>query len=461
MSRVSVVSIVILLTGLASASATGPSSQDVARLGAEWQDWAVAAVAAHGSLYLAGYTDSDQLVGDTTAFDAFVMRLDETTGEVERVARLGGASFDAAFAMAATSDGVVVGGLTYSTDFPATVGRTYTLGGGRTSDGWAAKLDVDLAPVWATYVGGSGEDAVLGLTADAQDRPILVGRTESVDLPTAHAAQDMRRGAADGFLTRLSADGTEVQLGTYLGGGFGTEIFGPLALVAPSECAGRDAAHAVGTVGTSLLVAGTTCAGPVSDFPGVGHAGTPGQESAFVLRLDESGELEHARVFHEHAGSGATSLDVDEDGTAWIAGWLSAAGGSDAFVVAMDPTDQYSDLLRLGGSSGETAAAIQVEGDRVWLTGYTYSRDFPGATTALNQGGRKSADDAYLSLLDKNLTLQYTLLVGGSSYDAGFALAASQGVAWLSGFTISEDLPVTRSSSPPQHVDILLARVAT
>lgn len=79
------------------------------------------------------------------------------------------------------------------------------------------------AITWATYLGGSGDEAQVPLAGevhvarDGAGNVYLAGTTRSADFPTTAGADRDLDGGADVFVTKLSPAGT-VLYSTYLGG---------------------------------------------------------------------------------------------------------------------------------------------------------------------------------------------------------------------------------------------------
>ncbi len=116
------------------------------------------------------------------------------------------------------NDYVYIVSQTSSVDFPVTAGVVQgVLAGGQ--DAFVAKLAPDLSSVvWATYLGGSGDDAAMGLRLTADHKVYVTGGTASSDFPvTPGAYQASLQGEVDAYVTLLSADGTAILASTYLG----------------------------------------------------------------------------------------------------------------------------------------------------------------------------------------------------------------------------------------------------
>ena len=188
-----------------------------------------------GDVYLAGTTSSADFVTTPGAFmeslqgsnSAFILRL--AGGDYSLVAStlVGGDMLDGATSIAISSNGksngrVVVGGMTSSSDFPASSNAFQSTFGGGQFDGFLAVLDSNLQAVeYSTYVGGQGFDVFFADAADG-NRIHVGGLTSSNNLPSSpDALQAGFAGSIDGYLLTLNlgAKGTStVEFSTYFGG---------------------------------------------------------------------------------------------------------------------------------------------------------------------------------------------------------------------------------------------------
>jgi hypothetical protein len=145
--------------------------------------------------------------------DAFVTKFSVDGGSRVYSTYLGGSSDDQGLGIAVDGSGhACVAGFTNSTNFPATTGGYQTTNGGR-YDAFVAKLSVDGASrVYATYLGGSSNDAGYGIALDGSGYAYVTGTTSSTDFPaTTGAYQTAHGGSAandDAFITKLSPNGS-------------------------------------------------------------------------------------------------------------------------------------------------------------------------------------------------------------------------------------------------------------
>jgi len=231
-----------------------------------------------------------------------------------------------------------VAGHTKSADFPVTPEAFQPRLGGQ-SDCYLAKLSRDARKVlWATYLGGSGNEF-------AEHRPwltpdgslLLAGFCGSADFPTTPGAfQRKLNGKSDGFLTKLAPDGRSLVFSTLLGGS-DTENW----LMPTVDRQGR--IYVVGSTGSR-------------DFPVTPDALQPrfggGREDAALAIFSPDGsKLLYATYFGGGGEEMFRSLALGPSGELYLVGNTSSddfpatpgavqtrhAGKGDAFVMKLVP----------------------------------------------------------------------------------------------------------------------------
>lgn len=112
-----------------------------------------------------------------------------------------------------------VSSCTKSINFPATPGAYQTSFQGGTQDGCVFKMSNDLSTMfWATYLGGSEDDAAYYLDIDPNQNVYVTGGTSSSNFPiTAGAFNTNYGGLIDGYITRLQSDGSNILQSTFIG----------------------------------------------------------------------------------------------------------------------------------------------------------------------------------------------------------------------------------------------------
>lgn len=153
--------------------------------------------------------------------------------DVAFISYLGGRGEDTIRDVAVGSDGdIYLTGGTGSQDFPVTPGAydtTLNPGSGGASfgahDAWVARLRPDGARVWVTFVGGPSYDRAYAIEVDASG--VYIAGRAGASFPTTPGALqpsfagDFNPGPAygpqDGFVAKLSLDGTQLLWATYFG----------------------------------------------------------------------------------------------------------------------------------------------------------------------------------------------------------------------------------------------------
>jgi sugar lactone lactonase YvrE len=116
--------------------------------------------------------------------------------------------------------------------------------------------------------------------------------------------------------------------------------------------------------------------------------------------------------------------------------------------LIIDPVLSYSTYL--GGSNGDVGFGVAIDGQgNTYVTGTTYSQDFPVSATAYGPSTQgTAAPEAFVTKINPTgTTLVYSTYIGGSgdAYGGDGATAIkvdSKGDAYIAGATFSEDFPV-------------------
>jgi hypothetical protein len=165
------------------------------------------------------------------SWDAFVVELTVTGGELRYGTFLGDTNIDNARGVALDSAGApVVCGQTVSAGFPTTPGAYNTVIA--SADGFVTKLSADFASlVYSTFLGGSVNEDARHIALDSAGAAYVCGDTSSAGFPTTTGAYDETHngGSYDAFVVKLSPDGSSLNYGTLLGGS-GTDYGLALAL---------------------------------------------------------------------------------------------------------------------------------------------------------------------------------------------------------------------------------------
>ncbi len=183
--------------------------------------------------------------------------------------------------------------------------------------------------------------------------------------------------------------------------------------------------------------------------PGIIAMSVQGAEN---ISLDASGNLvlhtsggdlvQQAPVIYQEVGGvrQAVAGEFVLEGTNGVGFRVGAYDTSRTLVI--DPVLSYSTYL--GGSSADSGQAIAVDANgNAYITGYTYSANFP--TTAGPQGALGGDLDVFVAKLNASGTgLVYSTYLGGTFGDEGKGIAVdASGNAYITGNTDSNNFPTT------------------
>ncbi len=377
------------------------------------------------------------------------------------------------------------------------------------SDVVVSKFGTDGEQVlWTVLLSGSGDEDGLGIEVDSLGNTFVAGWTDSLDFPTLNAVDDSLNGLSDGFLTKISATGTELLFSTYFGSGR-SEVITDIAksnngniyvsgrTSSPNELSNSHS-HVIETNGfisqfsddgsvlhftkyiggsrydsidaiavdrnNNIFFTGTTNS---EDFPVVTalYPELQGVSDAFVGKMDASGTL----IFNSYLGGGlaesAKDIALDKSGNPVVTGvttssdfplnnplFAEAAGTIndwDTFISRLnkDGTQLLSSTY-IGGNQGDYVSSLTLDNNNnIYISGYTLSNNFP-TQNALNStlNGRS---DLFISKLSPTADeLLYSTYFGGSGDESQSNIAVdSAGSLYMTGLTYSTDFLNTNSAN--------------
>ncbi|UCC93622.1 MAG: SBBP repeat-containing protein, partial [Thermoplasmata archaeon] len=327
--------------------------------------------------------------------------------------------------------------------------------------------------VYSTFVGGGMgelEEPVAGVAVDGSGRAVVAGQTNTTDFPvTTGAFQTSNAGGeTDMFVFRLSADGSDAEWSTYIGG---SKADFPYDVALDS--------------GGSALVVGRTNS---TDFPTTLGSYDPyhtgGDHEGFLLKLDADGAgLTYSTYLGGNMTDEITALVLDDTDNVCLAGnTLSkdlpvTAGAAfpnhtgfsfDAFVAKVKADGSAIDALTyLGGDKWDVALTIDMDGNgTVYLGGETISTDFPATNGSFQDFLMNNLTrDGFIAKLDTGLgSLVWATYIGGFAGDyVEFIHVDENGSVYAAGDTESGDFPITNGSFQELHegaIDAFVLRMA-
>lgn len=289
-----------------------------------------------GNVWLTGRTNSSDfnVTNDaakksiTGAYDTYIIKL-SNTGKLLYSSLLGGSLSDYGLSINFSKklNQVVVVGFTDSDDYPITGNaiQSSKIGTQDEYDGFVSFFNLNTSLEWSSYLGGFGNDFPLNTAFDNDDNLILRFYTTSYNLPVSiNAFQKKLKGNINNYLVKISED-KNIVWATYLGG---------------SLTDGADnILHKFGGLSVdknnNILLTGFTDS---KDFPTTKNSFSETNsslEDSYFSKFDENGVL------------------------------------------------LYSTYL--GGQNNDEGRSITVDGDRIIVTGWTVSYNFPVTNNAYSK----------------------------------------------------------------------------
>ncbi|MFH1374188.1 MAG: FG-GAP-like repeat-containing protein, partial [bacterium] len=419
------------------------------------------AVDPSGAAYVTGRTLSTDFPTenpyqtDQASTDLFVTKVSSDGSSLVYSTYLGGSSTDIGNGIAVDASGsAYVTGQTWSADFPTeNPYQTYQ----DYFDVFITKLSSSGdSLVYSTCLGSGSHDVGLGIAVDTSGAAYVTGYTGSDDFPTQNPYQT-DQGSDDVFVTKLSSSGSSLVYSTYLGGNnndFGRDIR-------------VDAAGAAYVTGYTQS----------TDFPTQNPYQTDqGGWDAFVTKLSSSGSsLTYSTYLGGSEDDLSYGLAVDISGFAYVTGlthstdfptenpYQTDQDTSDVFVTKFNSSgDSLIYSTYLGGDSTEGGEGIAVDASgAAYVTGYTYSIDFPTENPYQTDQGKK---DVFVTKLSSSGdSLDYSTYLGGDNNgDRGAAIVVdSSGAAYLTGTTQSgfPTTPDAYDTSFPGFYDLFVTKI--
>lgn len=250
--------------------------------------------------------------------------------------------------------------------------------------------------VYSTFLGGQRDDYGHSLKVDSSGRAFVIGETESADFPTTEGVLDATCGSdgncdysgtyyrSDVFVTKLNPYGSALEYSTYLGGSK-DEYCGGIALNSNGDA----------------FIAGTTFSDDFPTTPDSYQTEFNVYKDAFVGKLNPTASaLIYATFLGGSFWDEAKDIALDSSGNVILAGGTASGDfptttdayqsisppSSNAFVAALN--EDISRLLYstyMGGGSIDYAESLALDSsDNIYVTGHTYSADFPTTDGALD-----------------------------------------------------------------------------
>jgi len=375
--------------------------------------------------------------------------------------------------------------------------------------------------LWKTTLSGSGDDIGRGIRVNADGEVYLAGWTTSDNFPLRRASDSAFDGSSEGFVAKISANGSKLVFSSYLGNNrsevvtaFTRSEDGSLYVVGRSsqpvadetsntprvatdgfitkykfgerqsqftrylKGIGYDTAEAVAVdPAGDVYITGIT---ESFDFP-LKHAlqkARRGASDGYLVKLSSSGEWLYSTLLGGNGADAGQALVSDAQGQIWVGGITTSRDLTPAAISATPASAQRhwdgflqkytadgTQLLvskRFGGSHNDYLTALAVDdGGQLHVAGHTHSTDFPHTAQPKTPGEQS---DVFYAQMDADAQWMHSQYIGGNADDSHGRLAlTNNGDAILSGITRSDpaSLPSTAWFPSPQLTEPSHAFIST
>jgi hypothetical protein len=311
-----------------------------------------------------------------------------------------------------------------------------------------------------TFWGGQFADEGMAVTTGQNNFVYIVGTTQSSDFPRfGTEIQPSFGGLQDAFITVLrpeAPDGQHLWFSSFLGD------------------EGREVATSVSVDSSGFIyMGGWTDSAELPRVPETNVQPTNrGGVDGFIARIFTSSEtpLQYLTFFGGDGTDIVTGVTADDLQGVIFTGYTTSPNFPvsfpepvrdpqevDGFVARLDTSilnlSSWTYGFSIRGNSLDIPTAIQLDGDRMWVSGYTTSTDFP-TTAGAYQRQLAGASDGFLMAFDMThpppQPLVYSTYFGGSETEVFYGLAAlPSGRVAAAGYTTSDDVPTKDDQEQP------------
>ncbi|MHA1555465.1 MAG: SBBP repeat-containing protein [Candidatus Heimdallarchaeota archaeon] len=342
-----------------------------------------------------------------------------------------------------SSGNIVIVGRTSSADFALNNAYQDTLGGGD-YDAYVAKLSADgQSLIFATFLGGSGEEWATSVATCSNGDIVVVGTTMSTDFPTLNAYQTTNNGGgffgSDIFLAKFSASGT-LLFSTYFGGsgddwGYGVAVDSSNRIAITGSTFSQD-------LPTANAFQSSKSAGSVDCYVSVFNSG--GSSLVFSTFLGSTENDAGKDVIFDNAGNVVVVGSTSSTAFPIVNGYDSSYNGGayDCLIgkFAIDGSIIFSTFL--GGTDYDNFEKVAVDADdNIIAVGSTTSYRYTVTEDAFQDtfGGIEAG---FFVILDSTgQSLVFSSFYSGVGRDRIYGVAVdAAGNIVFSGYTASNDL---------------------
>lgn len=315
-------------------------------------------------------------------------------------------------------------GTTRSNNFPATNGTTFR----GNFDATLTKYNSNGAVVYATYIGGLGNDFVTAMKVVNNEVYISL-YTDSINFPVTNGTTF--KGRRDVVVVKINSSGN-IAFATYLGGsGSETPAFGALEVI-----------------NNQVIIAGTTASPEYPVTNGSAYHGGINDGFATILNSQDGSII--ASTFWGGNKSDFVRAAVFDNNSVYLIG---ATFSQDIPTTIGSPINDtlengfitrlsYNNLMPvysryLGGIKRDFIIDYILADGMLHLTGYTGSPDFPTTNGTVVSTQQNDTDDGFYTRLNADGHIIYSTLLTTPELDNPWQLIIDNGDAYIAGTSIS------------------------
>lgn len=222
-------------------------------------------------------------------------------------------------------------------------------------DAYLNKMSLDGEIIWSMFIGGDGDESGTSLVVDGDGNIIIAGQTSSVNNFSFNSPSTYNGGATDGFIAKITPDGT--MLWNHYFGGDGDETIKKIT---------------TGPEGR-IVICGSTGSGTLSFANGVQQNYGGGLSDGFVLSLNALVQLEWFTYLGGNGKDEVRDVTLDAAGNTYLCGsglqipsintfsaYPAGGGSKDGIIASMDASGNMLWAEYVGGGGNDELTALQM-----------------------------------------------------------------------------------------------------
>lgn len=324
---------------------------------------------------------------------------------------------------------VLVGGYTYSTNFPVMNSGSYfqgTLSSSFKYDGFLLKFNNAGTLLWSTYYGGTQYDYIYSICIDGNNNIYAFGNTGSSNFPVQNSGafyQPTNAGMDDLFLLKFDNNGNRLW-STYYGGAHNDYAIN------------INCDHNNNIVCTGYT---TSVNFPLLNSGGYFQSTYVGNQDMFTIKFNSSGTRLWSTYMGGTAQDEGRAIAFDSNNNMFLVGYTQSAdfpllngggfyqslkagttGDNDMFITKFDAADNLKWSTYYGGSDEDYGTSVVCDNNNnLYVGGITLSTDLSmhSLSGAYNQASKSTGWDMFLSKFDNSGGRLWATYYGGNGFD--------------------------------------------